>query len=67
MKTLHHQIAFIQQQIESLSETLSQLSGRVEAKPMAESQPERQEKEIGIIRYRKLHGKGWHYSRGYAV
>lgn len=67
MNTVHNQIDSIQQQIETLLQTLSLLKHKVDASPKAESQAGDQEKEIGIVRYRKLHGKGWHYSRGYAA
>ncbi|WP_345247865.1 hypothetical protein [Nibrella saemangeumensis] len=65
MNTLQHHIASIQQQIAYLTETLSFIRQQVESKGLKEYNTEEPESEIGINRYRKLHGRGWHYSQGY--
>ncbi|GAA4414463.1 hypothetical protein GCM10023187_44010 [Nibrella viscosa] len=63
MTALHNQLAAIQQQIDLLTESLLQLKQEVASRTVGNSRQEDPEKEIGIIRYRKLHGKDRQYSR----
>ncbi|WP_158600294.1 hypothetical protein [Fibrisoma montanum] len=53
INSLHEQVALLQKQIDSLTRQVSTLTSRVQPEPAQEVK----KKEIGINRYRQLHGK----------
>lgn len=56
VNSLHEQVALLQKQVDLLTRQVSTLASRVQPEPTQEIR-EVNKKEIGIIRYRQLHGK----------
>lgn len=57
MTPIHEQVAHLQRQIEALTEQVAVLANRPNGELPNEKQNAVETKEIGINRFRKLHGK----------
>ncbi|GAB3541520.1 hypothetical protein [Spirosoma fluminis] len=55
--SLHQQVASLQQQLDSLTEQLSTLVHQIDQEPVKAKQAHRLKSEVGINRYRAIHGK----------